>query len=228
MINPDLINTIRTGQLPTAAFSLTDKIPHEIGVDLKSGTVQSLADIISAYIGASDGVGFRAVTITDGQTLPTTTNQEFILVGKGTYYNVSGGTTLVLTEELNAVVSNGSFWFVGVEVPIDVQLSVSQEIRSGFTTMSPSEDAVFKALALKADISNGDFTITDAVVTVAGTQALNIPNGQKAITVFINGALQYKTTVNNGSLVNRWSQTGDVITLTKTTAVNNYIYIISK
>lgn len=157
MIDPLEVSTIRTGQLPNDAFSLTDLIPHEVGTDLKSGTVQSLADVIGAYIGASDGVGFRAVTITDGQTLPVTTEQEFILVGKGTFYNQSGGATLILTEELNAIVSNGSYWFVGVEIPVDVALVVTQEIRSGFTTTSPSENVLFDKFALyytKTEIDN--------------------------------------------------------------------------
>lgn len=229
MIDPLVVSTIRTGQLPSAAFSLTDNIPHEIGVDLKRGTVQSLADVISAYIGASSGVGFRAVTVTDGQTLPTTIKQEFILVGKGTFYNVAGGATLVLTEELNAIVSNGSFWFIGVEIPINVELGITQFIRSGFTTTSPSENAIFDALALKANVSDGNiFTVTDVVVSIASTQNFTIPTGHKAITVLVNGQPHYKTTGNNLSLVNRWSQTGNIVTLTKATAVNNYIYIISK
>lgn len=229
MIDPLLVSTIRTGQLPSAAFSLTDNIPHEIGVDLKRGTVQSLADVISAYIGASSGVGFRAVTVTDGQTLPTTIKQEFILVGKGTFYNVAGGATLVLTEELNAIVSNGSFWFIGVEIPINVELGITQFIRSGFTTTSPSENAIFDALALKANASDGNiFTVTDVVVSIASTQNFTIPTGHKAITVLVNGQPHYKTTGNNLSLVNRWSQTGNTVTLIKATAVNNYIYIISK
>lgn len=230
MIDPLSVSTIRVGQLPSAVISLTDNIPHEVGADLKRGTVQSLADVISSYIGASSGVGFRAITVTDGQTLPTTTQQEFILVGKGTFYNVAGGSTLVLTEELNAIVSNGSYWFVGVEIPVNVELAgITQFIRTGFTNTTPSEDAVFNALALKANaIDAGLVSVTDQVITVAGTQVFTVPTGQKAISVFINGAIQYKTTGNNLALTNRWGQTGDDVTLTKTTAINNYVYIISK
>ena len=147
MINPDLVNTIRVGELPSEPFNLTDNIPHEIGTDLKRGTVQQLADFIATVIDVSGGVGFRSVSVVDGQTLPETTTQEFILVGKGTYFNVGGGDTIVLTEELNALVSNGSFWFVGVEIPIDVELAgITQEIREGFLTTAPSENAVFNAI----------------------------------------------------------------------------------
>jgi hypothetical protein len=59
-----------------------------------------------------------------------------------------------------------------------------------------------------------------------GQQTFNLPvNGAVCLKVYINGALQYKTTANNASLPNRWSQTGDVVTITKTTVLNNYIYI---
>lgn len=230
MIDPNEISTIRVGELPSEVFSLTDKIAHEVGIDLKRGTVNELATFIAAFIGSSEGVGFRAVSVTDGQTLPTTTKEEFILVGKGTFYNVSGGATLVLTEELNALVSNGSFWFVGVQIPINFEFNgITQNIREGFLETTPSEDAIFKALALKANILDSNiYFFTDQVITVAGTQAFTIPANSKVISVHVNGSIQYKTTGNNLSLTNRWSQSGDIVTLTKSTAINNYIYITSK
>lgn len=149
MIDPTEISTIRVGEIPSAPFNLTDNVPHEVGTDLKRGTIEELAIFIGAYIGASDGVGFRAISVTDGQTLPTTTIQEFILVGKGTFYNVAGGSTIVCTEELNAIVSNGSFWFIGVEIPVNVELAgITQFIRDGFTNTTPSEKAVFDKFSL--------------------------------------------------------------------------------
>lgn len=168
MIDPLVISTIRVGELPNAPFNLTDKIPHEVGVDLKSGTIEELSTFISAYIGATDAVGFRAISVTDGQTLPTTTKEEFILVGKGTFYNVAGGSTIICTEELNAIVSNGSFWFIGVEIPVNIELSgVSQFIRQGFLDTTPSEDAVYDALELKvpytgaaSNVNLGEFQLT--------------------------------------------------------------------
>lgn len=230
MIDPLVISTIRVGELPSAPFNLSDNIPHEVGVELKRGTIEELSIFIASYIGASSGVGFRAISVTDGQTLPITSTQEFILAGKGTFYNVDGGATLVLTEELNAIVSNGSFWFIGVEIPINIELAgITQFIRDGFTTTTPSEKAVFDALALKSNITDSNvFYITDSVVTVAGTQDFNVPNNTKAFIVMVGGQNHFKTTANNLSLVNRWSQIGNTVTLTKLTAVNNYIYIISK
>lgn len=152
MIDSNEITTIRVGELPSEPFSLTDNLPHEVGTSLKKGTIQELSTFIAAYIGASEGVGFRAISVTDGQTLPTTIKEEFILVGKGTFYNVSGGSTIICTEELNAIVSNGSFWFIGVEIPINFEFSgITQEIRAGFLETTPSENALFQALLLKVN-----------------------------------------------------------------------------
>lgn len=107
--------SIKVGQLPTDAIADANFIPHEVGGLLKKATIADLA----AFIGSSSAVGFRAVSVPNGGTLPTTTQQEFILVGPGTYNNVGGGSPITVTEELNALVSNGTFWFIGVEIPID-------------------------------------------------------------------------------------------------------------
>jgi len=230
MIDQNVVSTIRVGELPTEVLSLASKFPHEVGTELKKTTLEDLSVFIAAYIGASGGVGFRAISVTDGQTLPTTTTEEFILVGKGTYYNVSGGSTIVLTEELNALVSNGAYWFVGVEIPVNVELAgITQFIRAGFTNTTPSEDAVKTALDLKANLSDINvFYYTDAIITIAGTQDFTIPDGTKAFLVMVNDANIPKTTSNNATRVARWSQSGNIVTLTKPTVVNNYVYIISK
>ncbi len=107
--------SIKVGQLPTDAIANENLIPHEVGGLLKKATIADLA----AFIGSSSAVGFRAVQVDNGETLPTTTQQEFILVGPGTYNNVGGGSPITVTEELNALVSNGTFWFIGVEIPIE-------------------------------------------------------------------------------------------------------------
>ena len=206
MIDPNIVTTIRVGELPSEPFNLSDNIPHEIGTDLKRGTVQQLADFIATIISVDGGVGFRAVSVTDGQTLPTTTKEEFILVGKGTFYNVQGGQTIVLTEELNALVSNGSFWFVGVEIPINVELAgITQFVREGFLTTTPSEDAVFKAIKRIPKIqfiSNGTQNSYDI--------GLSIP----IIAVFWNGVA-----LND----NDFSQLGSIFTLTFTPASGDII-----
>lgn len=59
-INPNDISTIRVGELPPEAFSLSSKIPHEVGVDLKYGTVQQLVDFISPLVNA---IQFQVITL---------------------------------------------------------------------------------------------------------------------------------------------------------------------
>jgi len=51
MINPNLITTIRVGELPPVDLSLTSVIPHEVGTDLKQGTVQQLLDLLRPLVG---------------------------------------------------------------------------------------------------------------------------------------------------------------------------------
>lgn len=229
-IDPNNITTVRVGQLPTADFNLSDPIPHEVGTDLKQGTVQSLADFIGSYLEVSGGVGFRAVTVNDGETLPSTTQQEFILVGPGTFFNVGGGATITTTEELNALVSNGTYWFIGVEIPINVELAgITQLIRSGFTNTTPSEDAVFNALALKTNSSDLNlFTPTDKYTIADNEQTITIPTGHKPLYVLLNSAIQHPLTSNNASRIDLWTQSGNVITLTQPTFTGDYIFVLSQ
>ncbi len=226
MINPNDVNTVRVGQLPDAAFNLTDKIPHEVGADLKSGTVQSLADFLTSYISVTGGVGFRAVSVADGETLPTTTQEEFILVGAGTFYNVSGGATIVCTEELNALVSNGSYWFIGVEIPINVELAgITQFIRTGFVSTTPSENAVFNALALKANLSDLN-TIRPVSKRYAGSgQSYVIPSGAVAFKGWINESPQDLESVGFESDLLTFTQSGSTVTFKKAITLNARVRI---
>ena len=59
-INPDDITTVRVGELPSAAFSLTDLMPHEVGTDLKSGTIQDLITFITPFVGA---IQFQVISL---------------------------------------------------------------------------------------------------------------------------------------------------------------------
>jgi hypothetical protein len=141
--------SIKVGQLPTADISGGNFIPHEVSGLLKKATITDLA----AFINASGAVGFRAVSISDGGTLPTTDTNEFILVGPGTYNNVDGASPITVTEELNALVSNGDYWFIGVEIPIDAPPgdAIWGEIVG---TLSNQTD-LQNVLNLKADLVDG-------------------------------------------------------------------------
>ena len=59
-IDPNLITTLRVGELAPAAFSLTDNIPHEVGTDLKRGTIQELVDFITPFVNAMQ---FQVITL---------------------------------------------------------------------------------------------------------------------------------------------------------------------
>ena len=52
MIDPNLITTIRTGELPTGSYELTDKFPREKGTDLYQGTLGDLISFIAPLISA--------------------------------------------------------------------------------------------------------------------------------------------------------------------------------
>ncbi len=73
-------------------------------------------------------------------------------------------------------------------------------------------------------------SIFDGVIGVTagfavGQTAFTLPAGAKCVDVWLSHAKQYRTTLNNASLTNRWSQAGDVVTITKSPVLNNYLYI---
>lgn len=202
MIDPAEIITKRVGQLPVVPFSLTDKLPKENGSDLGQDTINNLADFIGSYIGTTSSLAFNPTTVNDGGTLPVTSSNEWMLVGKGTFHNVGGGADIITTEELNAVTSNGSYWSLAVQISTDVSLAIVQTIRSGFTTTSPSEDAVFKALALKAD-ANTILTNQIEFTAIGGETTHDIGTDILVKSWFWDGSPQARS---------QWSQSGSVLT----------------
>lgn len=220
MIDPNVVTTARVGELPSAPFELTDKIPHEIEETLFQGTVLQLADLIGDYLGTSSSLAFNPTTVADGGTLPATDSNEWMLVGKGTFHNVGGGADIVTTEELNAVTSNGAYWSLAVEIPVNVELAgITQNIRSGYTTTAPSEDAVYDALSLK--LNSGGYSGTGQDLYNLVIAAATLPKIQITATagqtVFPLGTTALaKAVFWNGVLLNDldWSQTGSNITTT--------------
>jgi hypothetical protein len=119
-INPELITTIRVDQLPDEALSLTNLIPHSVGTDLKSATIQELVDLVATAIGVSGGVGYIAISVTDGQQLPDVPElPSFFLCGAGTFLNINGYPDVICTENLNAIMSLTDHWELAVEIPIN-------------------------------------------------------------------------------------------------------------
>lgn len=172
-IDPNTTITVKVSELASAAFNSTDLVPHEVGGFLKKGTLQDLATFIGSIISVDVSIGFRAVDVEDGETLPATDKQEFILVGPGTYPNVGGGATITTTGSLNALVSNGTFWFIGVEIPINVDA-----IWGNISGVLSDQTDLWNILESKADLVDGKVpnsqlpSYVDDVVEVANYAAL--------------------------------------------------------
>jgi hypothetical protein len=119
-INPELITTIRVDQLPDGTLNLTNKIPHTSGTVLEKASVQELVDLVATAIGVSGGVGYIALSVTDGQQLPDVPElPSFFLCGAGTFLNINGYPNIICTENLNAIMSLTDHWELAVEIPIN-------------------------------------------------------------------------------------------------------------
>lgn len=234
-INPDDINTVRVGELPSATINLSDKIPHEIDTELFHTDIQSLADFIKDYIGTVSSLAFNPTTVLDGGTLPITDTTEWMLVGKGTFHNVGGGADIITTEELNAVTSNSTYWSLAVEIPINVELAgITQNIRSGYTTTTPSENTIYNALALKLNSGGYTGTAQDIINLINSSTAIKEPQTFTALSTGINqtftitGGYQAKTVYKSKGLlykISEWTQSGSTLTIIPNTNTGNTIYV---
>lgn len=89
-------------------------------------------------------------------------------------------------------------------------------------------DAIVAAIysAIDAITPSGALEFIDyPLVTVAGTQNYNIPDGKYAKQVYINGAIQFKKTANNTDRTDTFEQIGTSVILTQYVEVSNYISI---
>lgn len=119
-INPELITTIRVDQLPDGTLNLTNKIPHSNGTVLEKASIQDLVDLVATAVGVSGGVGYLALSVTDGQQLPDVPElPSFFLCGAGTFLNINGYPNIICTENLNAIMSLTDHWELAVEIPIN-------------------------------------------------------------------------------------------------------------
>ena len=180
MIDPQIVTTVKVGDLPSEPFLGSDLVPHEVNGNLKKGTITDFATFLATIIGSSDAVGFRPVTIVDGQTLPSVTpnKNEFILVGKGTFQNVGGGLPITTTAELNALVTSGVSWSIGVEIPIQVESDgtsidtyKTDIIYSGATITVPSGVKIRNVYLNQVPAYASDWSQSGTTITV--TTALN-------------------------------------------------------
>ena len=180
MIDPQIVTTVKVGDLPSEPFLGSDLVPHEVNGNLKKGTITDFATFLATIIGSSDAVGFRPVTIVDGQTLPSVTpnKNEFILVGKGTFQNVGGGLPITTTAELNALVTSGVSWSIGVEIPIQIESDgtsidtyKTDSMYTGATIKVPSGVKIRNVYLNQVPAYASDWSQSGTTITV--TTALN-------------------------------------------------------
>jgi len=108
-----------------------------------------------------------------------------------------------------------------------IETGAEVNVQADWNQSDPDQDDYIKN---KPAVSDGTVFIMDGIIGVTvgfavGQQNFILPIDAVCKDVWLSHAKQYKTTANNTSLVNRWSQTGDTVTINKVPALNNYIYI---
>ncbi len=166
-INPDNITTIRVDQLPDDVLTLDSLFPHTVGSDLKSSTIQELVDLVATSIGVSGGVGYIALSVTDGQQLPDVpTSPSFFLCGAGTFLNINGFPDVICTENLNAIMSLSDHWQLAVAIPINpLSGSVQSVTGTAVDNTDPLNPIINStgggSLTLDEVVTNGESTSYD-------------------------------------------------------------------
>ena len=162
-INPELITTIRVDQLPDETLSLTNLFPHTVGTDLKSATIQELVDLVATSIGVSGGVGYLAISVTDGQQLPDVPELPgFFLCGAGTYLNINGYPDVICTDELNAVMSLTDHWQLAVGIPIVAEVGVQSVTGSAVDNTDPLNPVINEIIfGVQNIIAGTNITVDD-------------------------------------------------------------------
>jgi hypothetical protein len=186
-INPDNITTIRVDQLAPATLDLTKLIPvAETNGDLKQSSIQALANLIATTIEASGGVGYIAISISDGQQLPDVPeNPSFFLAGAGTYLNINGYPNIICTDELNAIMSLEDHWELAVGIPIVAEVGVQTVTGSAVDNTDPLNPVInstggggSQTLAQTLVLGN---TTDGQDISISDGDAVILDNGSKLI-----------------------------------------------
>ena len=208
-INPNEITTVRVDQLASASLDLAKLIPiAEVNGELKQSTIQALSDFIANVIGATGGVGFLPISVTDGQQLPSVPeNPSFFLAGKGTYLNINGFPNIVCTDELNAIMSLSDHWELAVGIPIVAEVGVQTVTGSAVDNTDPLNPVINStggSSTLQEVTDNGNITtnsITVQGVTISGDVDNSVTNvggsaGESSTGIAVSN-LGYKAGENN-------------------------------
>jgi hypothetical protein len=191
-INPELITTIRVDQLPDGTLNLTNKIPHTSGTVLEKASVQELVDLVATAVGVSGGVGYIALSVTDGQQLPDVPElPSFFLCGAGTFLNINGYPNIICTENLNAIMSLTDHWELAVEIPINpLSGTVESVTGSAVDNTDPLNPVI--------NITGGAQTLAEVLLegNITDGTDISISDGDKI--VLDNGANLKKGTTDAG------------------------------
>jgi carbonic anhydrase/acetyltransferase-like protein (isoleucine patch superfamily) len=133
---------------------------------LSATTSSELAGVISDETGTGNVVLSTSPTLTGTPTLPT-------------------GTIVVTQTAGNSSTAIATTAFVGDAVSTAVGASVADAINDGTTTIAPSQNAVFDALALKASLASP--TLTGKPLAPTATSGTNTT--QLATTAFVTNAV---------------------------------------
>jgi hypothetical protein len=202
-INPELITTIRVDQLPDETLSLTNLFPHTVGTDLKSATIQELVDLVATAIGVSGGVGYIAISVTDGQQLPDVPElPSFFLCGAGTFLNINGYPDVICTENLNAVMSLTDHWELAVEIPINPLSGTVQSVTGSAVDNTDPLNPVINSTG-----GGGSQNLQE--VTDAGNETTNnikVKDSEKSFSLQTNGII-FEDLNNDGNTLLRFENT---------------------
>jgi len=160
---------------PTATFSTNTNTAQDPGQDtvrFNSGTIGSVTEIaLSDVVGGVDkgDLNSRCAGILQLRTVGTTETIEFLITG----IVHTSWTRYTVTYLKGALPANGTVMAVRF-IPVNV---VTQSITNGETATSPSEDAVFDALAGKAKVIKVNGTAQPRAVIEVWTGTTDV-NGE--------------------------------------------------
>lgn len=177
-INPDDITTVRVDQLPDGILTLNSKIPHQPDLQLQKASIQELVDFVATAIGVSGGVGYIAISVSDGGQLPEVPElPSFFLAGAGTYLNINGYPNVICTDELNAIMSLEDHWELAVGIPITAEVGVQTVTGSAVDNTDPLNPVINTVVpTLQSVTDEGNTTTNDIELDEA---AIVFDNGSK-------------------------------------------------
>lgn len=117
----------------------------------------------------------------------------------------------------DAAVTKLSGIAAGAEVNVQADLTQEDDLQDDFVKGK-------NILVTASPVIMDGFTGVTAGFAV-GQQDYTLPLGAVVIDVCINDGKQVKTTLTNAARLNRWSQTDNILSITKSPVLNNYIYI---